>query len=200
MNAIQRDKCFVRRMVRAGCVESVGIVRARRMESTEPPHECPACQRMAQTFARAGVRRLLRAAVEVQERTHCRLSPTRRPRDRPARRRPVNASRHRKARLPLPCGGGWRPLQGKPMNAQSQQLTKKVPDNFPAMLERFKGEIARALPRHLDGDRMARIALTSFRSNPRLSKCEPRSVFASIIIASQLGLEPGVMGQCYLIP
>src|SRR6185437_5787450 len=37
MNAIQRDKCFVRRMVRAGCVESVGIVRARRMESTEPP-------------------------------------------------------------------------------------------------------------------------------------------------------------------
>lgn len=86
------------------------------------------------------------------------------------------------------------------MNAQTQQLTRKVPDNFPAMLERFKGEIARALPKHLDGDRMARIALTSFRSNPRLAKCEPRSVFASIIIASQLGLEPGVMGQCYLIP
>lgn len=86
------------------------------------------------------------------------------------------------------------------MNAQAQQLTRKVPDNFPAMLERFKGEIARALPKHLDGDRMARIALTSFRSNPKLAKCEPRSVFASIIIASQLGLEPGVMGQCYLIP
>lgn len=86
------------------------------------------------------------------------------------------------------------------MNAQTQQLTRKVPDNFPAMLERFKSEIARALPKHLDGDRMARIALTSFRSNPKLSKCEPRSVFASIIIASQLGLEPGVMGQCYLIP
>jgi recombination protein RecT len=88
------------------------------------------------------------------------------------------------------------------MNAQTQQLTqaRKVPDNFPAMLERFKGEIARALPKHLDGDRMARIALTSFRSNPKLAKCEPRSVFAAIIIASQLGLEPGVMGQCYLIP
>ncbi|NID15005.1 recombinase RecT [Luteibacter yeojuensis] len=68
------------------------------------------------------------------------------------------------------------------------------------MLERFKGEIGRALPKHLDGDRMARIALTSFRSNPKLAKCEPRSVFASIIVASQLGLEPGVMGQCYLIP
>lgn len=86
------------------------------------------------------------------------------------------------------------------MNAQAQQMTRKTPDTFPKMLEAFKGEIARALPKHLDGDRMARIALTSFRSNPKLAKCEPRSVFASIIIASQLGLEPGVMGQCYLIP
>jgi len=86
------------------------------------------------------------------------------------------------------------------MNEHTQQITRRAPDNFPAMLERFKGEIARALPKHLDGDRMARIALTSFRSNPKLAKCEPRSVFASIIIASQLGLEPGVMGQCYLIP
>ncbi|MGH8600658.1 MAG: recombinase RecT, partial [Burkholderiales bacterium] len=68
------------------------------------------------------------------------------------------------------------------------------------MLDRFKGEIARALPKHLDGDRMARVALTCFNSSPRLRECEPRSVFASIIIASQLGLEPGVMGQCYLIP
>lgn len=86
------------------------------------------------------------------------------------------------------------------MNAQAQQMARKTPDTFPKMLEAFKGEIARALPKHLDGDRMARIALTSFRSNPKLAKCEPRSVFASIIIASQLGLEPGVMGQCYLIP
>lgn len=37
MNALQRDKCYVRRMVRAGCVEAVGIIRARRMESTNPP-------------------------------------------------------------------------------------------------------------------------------------------------------------------
>jgi hypothetical protein len=37
MNALQRDKCFARRMVRAGCVEAVGIIRARRMESTEAP-------------------------------------------------------------------------------------------------------------------------------------------------------------------
>jgi recombination protein RecT len=71
---------------------------------------------------------------------------------------------------------------------------------FPAMLESFKTEIARALPRHLNPDRMARIALTEFRKNPKLAQCEPASVFAAIIQASQLGLEPGLMGQAYLIP
>jgi recombination protein RecT len=84
------------------------------------------------------------------------------------------------------------------MNAVVSQKPKA--DTFPAMLNAYKAEIARALPRHLDGDRMARIALTCFRSNPKLGACDPKSVFASIIVASQLGLEPGVMGQCYLIP
>ena len=78
-----------------------------------------------------------------------------------------------------------------------QKLAKAT---FPNMLERFKGEIARALPRHLNPDRMARIALTCFRQNPRLAECDPRSVFASVIQASQLGLEPGILGQAYLIP
>lgn len=72
--------------------------------------------------------------------------------------------------------------------------------SFPAMLEAYKGEIARALPRHMNPDRLARIALTEFRKNPRLAECDPRSVFAAIIIASQLGLEPGLLGQAYLVP
>jgi recombination protein RecT len=68
------------------------------------------------------------------------------------------------------------------------------------MLEKYKAQIALALPRHLKADRMARIALTEFRKNPKLGECDPRSVFAAIIVASQLGLEPGLMGSCYLIP
>jgi len=47
---------------------------------------------------------------------------------------------------------------------------------------------------------MARIALTCFRKNPKLAVCDPRSVFAAVIMAAQLGLEPGVGGQSYLIP
>ena len=74
------------------------------------------------------------------------------------------------------------------------------PANFPAMLDAYKGEIARALPRHLNPDTMTRIALTCFRMNPKLSECQPASVFAAVIQASQLGLRPGLMGECYLIP
>ena len=46
--------------------------------------------------------------------------------------------------------------QGTPANAVS----------FPAMLEQFKGEVARALPRHLSPDRIVRVALTAFRLIP----------------------------------
>jgi len=74
------------------------------------------------------------------------------------------------------------------------------PKNFPAMLEQYKGEIARALPKHLNPDRMARIALTAFRMTPKLADCDPRSVFAAVIQSSQLGLEIGLMGEAYLVP
>lgn len=82
--------------------------------------------------------------------------------------------------------------------AQISALPK--PRQFPAMLEAFKHELKVALPAHLNPDRMARIALTCFRQNPTLAECEPASVFAAVVMASQLGLEPGLMGQAYLIP
>ena len=71
---------------------------------------------------------------------------------------------------------------------------------FPTLLEKFKGEIARALPKHLSPDRMARIALTAFRMNPKLSETDPRSVFAAVIQSCQLGLEIGLMGEAHLVP
>lgn len=72
--------------------------------------------------------------------------------------------------------------------------------DFPGMLEMYKRQIALALPKHMDADRMARIALTSFRMQPLLAKCDPASVFACVIQASQLGLEPGINGEAYLVP
>lgn len=71
---------------------------------------------------------------------------------------------------------------------------------FPGMLEQFKGEIARALPKHLNADRISRIALTAFRTTPKLAECDPRSVFAAVIQSAQLGLEVGLMGEAHLVP
>jgi recombination protein RecT len=78
--------------------------------------------------------------------------------------------------------------------------TQKEPQSFPELLERMKPEIARALPKHLNAERMTRIALTEFRKAPKLGECNLRTVFGAIITLSQLGLEPGVLGQSYLIP
>jgi len=88
----------------------------------------------------------------------------------------------------------------KSVAAGQEVLTRPRPTNFPAMLEAYKGEIARALPRHLNADTMTRIALTCFRMNAKLAECHPASVFACVIQASQLGLRPGLLGECYLIP
>lgn len=74
------------------------------------------------------------------------------------------------------------------------------PGTFPGMLKAYKGEIARALPKHINADRMCRIALTCFRLTPKLAECQPASVFAALIQASQVGLEPGPNGRAYLIP
>ena len=82
----------------------------------------------------------------------------------------------------------------------NQQLATTNPSQFNQFLQKHKGQLEAALPKHLNADRLARIALTEFSKNPALQKCTPKSIFASLIIAGQLGLEPGVNGQGYLVP
>lgn len=71
---------------------------------------------------------------------------------------------------------------------------------LPQLIERMKPEIARALPKHLNPDRMARIATTVLKQNPGLSRCTPESFLGALMTASQLGLEPGALGEAYLVP
>ena len=71
---------------------------------------------------------------------------------------------------------------------------------FNGFLDKFKPQLARALPKHMDADRMARLVLTAFSSSQSLQKCTPNSIAASLMTAGQLGLEPGVNGAGFLIP
>ncbi|NCB40716.1 MAG: hypothetical protein EOM80_18300, partial [Erysipelotrichia bacterium] len=70
-----------------------------------------------------------------------------------------------------------------------------------ALLEKSKGQIAMALPKHLSADRIIRVAMTSIQRTPQLLECDPITLVGAIIQSSQLGLEPdGILGHAYLVP
>jgi recombination protein RecT len=71
---------------------------------------------------------------------------------------------------------------------------------FSEFMEKFKPQMALALPKHLNVDRMVRLALTAFSTSPKLRECSMESIAASIMTAAQLGHEPGVNGAGFLVP
>lgn len=65
----------------------------------------------------------------------------------------------------------------------------------------MQNALARALPKHIKADRMARIVLTALRSTPRLGESNQGSVIGSLLQLAQLGLEPNTpLGHAYLVP
>lgn len=86
------------------------------------------------------------------------------------------------------------------MNQVTQQKPGTAVAEFSRFMDKLKPQMALALPKHLNADRMGRLALTAFSSTPALQKCTTNSIAASIMTAAQLGLEPGINGQGYLVP
>lgn len=77
----------------------------------------------------------------------------------------------------------------------------QAPQNARSLLVKYKNEISKALPKHMSPDRMARIAVTEMRKNPKLLNGSAESLFGAIIQCAQLGLEPGgALGHVYLVP
>lgn len=67
--------------------------------------------------------------------------------------------------------------------------------------DRFKKQMALALPKSLTADRLTRIVLTEFRKTPALLRCDRESLFGAVLQCAALGLEPGsALGHCYLLP
>ncbi|MDI6680217.1 recombination protein RecT [Bacillus wiedmannii] len=82
-------------------------------------------------------------------------------------------------------------VENKP-ESEEQTIEAYFKKNAPIMAE--------ALPKHMDIDRMSRIALTTIRTNQALRECTFPSLMGAIMQAVQLGLEPGLLGHCYLLP
>lgn len=85
----------------------------------------------------------------------------------------------------------------------SSSVATRAPNptkEFSVFMDRLKPQMALALPKHMNADRMARLALTAFSSNRDMQACEFRTIASSLMTAGALGLEPGVNGAGYLIP
>ena len=75
-------------------------------------------------------------------------------------------------------------------------------DRTPTVAEtivNMRREITQALPKHMDADRIARLALTVIRKDKALAACKPESFVGALLTASALGLEVGVNGEAYLV-
>ena len=88
---------------------------------------------------------------------------------------------------------------GQPV--QRKPEPRNAVNEVAALMESHKAQIARALPKHLTADRLARICLTELRKSEKLQQCDAMSFMGAVIQAAQLGLEPGsALGECYLVP
>lgn len=66
----------------------------------------------------------------------------------------------------------------------------------PAMMD----QIRRALPGNVLSEKFARVVLTQLRKVKNLDQTTPQSFFAAVLECAALGLEPGVLGQAWILP
>jgi recombination protein RecT len=65
----------------------------------------------------------------------------------------------------------------------------------------FVDQLRLALPSAgITPERLARIALTEVRRNPKLADCSIESLMSATMSCAMYGLEPGPMGFCFIIP
>ena len=79
-------------------------------------------------------------------------------------------------------------------------IAEKKPKTIFDVIQAGAKQFATALPKHINSERFVRIAITTIRQNPKLAKCNQESLLGALMVSAQLGLEPGTLGQCYLIP
>ncbi len=81
----------------------------------------------------------------------------------------------------------------------TQEITTKNDIRSFLAGDKFKEQIALALPRHISPDRFARVALTALTRTPKLMDCTRESLLKCLMDCSALGLEPDGR-HAHLIP
>jgi recombination protein RecT len=77
----------------------------------------------------------------------------------------------------------------------------KPKEQIAHLLKTKQGEIAKMLPKHLNAERLLKVAQIAATTTPALAKCDVASLVGAIGQCAQMGLEPNtVLGHAYLVP
>lgn len=88
-----------------------------------------------------------------------------------------------------------------PPKSQALTLHQRQFATVKQSLEKAKLQLQAVLPRHIEAERVIRIAMSAISKNDKLLQCTPRSILLAVMQSCQLGLEPGgVLGLAYLVP
>jgi recombination protein RecT len=83
----------------------------------------------------------------------------------------------------------------------SEAKPKTVVATVTALLESRRASLEALAQKHLNVDRLFKVALNAISSQPALQKCTPNSLFRAIVSAAELGLEVGgALEHAYLVP
>lgn len=94
------------------------------------------------------------------------------------------------------------------MQQQNGTAIEKAEPKKPTRMELLKGgfeqwrpTLKAILPKHIDPDRVIKIACNVFLNNPSLQTCSPLSMIKATLQCAELGLEPSpLLGEAYFIP
>ena len=86
--------------------------------------------------------------------------------------------------------------------ANQRPLAQMKPqEQIAHLLNTKKAEIAKMLPKHLNAERLLKVAQIAATTTPAIAKCDVASLVGAIGQCAQMGLEPNtVLGHAYLVP
>ncbi len=86
----------------------------------------------------------------------------------------------------------------------SKEITRRPPEDDPPLVKlvrQYEPDLALALPDGYTPDRFYSVVINLVRQTPQLLNADPMTVVTSVLLAAQLGLEPGPpLGLAWIIP
>jgi len=81
------------------------------------------------------------------------------------------------------------------------EIAKQKAGTVAEFLRDNKNKLQATIPKHVNADRLMRVAVQAIQGNDFLAKCSTPSLIQCIVRSSMLGVEPnGALGEAYLVP